>query len=71
MHVRPGVRGPGKEDQMKKKENTAFIAAVVFIVMVAVILVFNATAGGGFESSFLALALITKEAYSSLFLGVV
>ncbi len=65
---------------MKKRENTAFIAAVVFIVMVAVILVFNATAGGGFESSFwalvpplvaIALALITKEAYSSLFLGVV
>jgi len=65
---------------MKKRENTAFIAGVVFIVAVAVILVYNAVSATGFEGTFwalvpplvaIALALITKEAYSSLFLGVV
>ena len=65
---------------MKKRENTAFIAGVVFIVTVAVILVYNAVSAAGFEGTFwalvpplvaIALALITKEAYSSLFLGVV
>ena len=65
---------------MKKRENTAFIAGVVFIVAVAVILVYNAASATGFEGTFwalvpplvaIALALITKEAYSSLFLGVV
>ncbi len=65
---------------MKKRENTAFVAAVVFIVMVAIILVFNSVTGGNFTGTMwalvpplvaIALALITKEAYSSLFLGVI
>ena len=62
---------------MKKK--TTLIAAAVFVVMVAVILIVNAC-GVTFTTTFWALvpplvaivlALITKEAYSSLFVGVV
>ena len=62
---------------MKKK--SALIAAVIFVAMVAIILGVNA-AGVEFSSTFWALvpplvaivlALITKEAYSSLFIGIV
>jgi len=61
------------------KQKPSLIAAIVFIVMVAVIVISNA-AGVTFESTFwalippmvaIALALITKEAYSSLFVGIV
>ena len=62
---------------MKKK--SALIAAIIFVLMVALIVIVNAT-GGTFAGTFWALvppfvaiilALITKEAYSSLFIGVV
>lgn len=62
---------------MKKK--SALIAAIIFAVMVAIILIVNA-AGFTFSGTFWALvpplvaivlALITKEAYSSLFIGIV
>ena len=62
---------------MKKK--SALIAAIIFVAMVAIILCTNA-AGVTFTTSFWALvpplvaivlALITKEAYSSLFIGIV
>ena len=65
---------------MKNKKNTAVIAGLVFIVMVAVILAVNAAGAGNFAGTFwalvpplvaIALALITKEAYSSLFMGVI
>lgn len=65
---------------MKTKKNTAVIAGLVFIVMVAVILAVNAAGAGNFTGTFwalvpplvaIALALITKEAYSSLFMGVI
>lgn len=65
-----------------EKKNSALIAGVIFVLMVAVICIVNASAGGAytFAGSFWALvpplvaillALITKEAYSSLFVGVV
>lgn len=62
---------------MKKK--SALLAAIIFVAMVAIILGSNA-AGVSFGSTFWALvpplvaivlALITKEAYSSLFIGIV
>lgn len=62
---------------MKKK--STLIAAIIFVVMVALILIVNA-AGVTFTGTFWALvpplvaivlALITKEAYSSLFIGIV
>ncbi len=65
---------------MKKKKSTAVIACLVFVAMIALILVVNATGNGNFTGTFwalvpplvaIALALITKEAYSSLFMGVV
>lgn len=68
------------EKKMKKKENTALIAGIVFVVAAAVILIVNASGAGQFSGSFwalvpplvaIALALITKEAYSSLFMGVI
>ncbi len=68
------------EKKMKKKENTALIAGIVFVVAAAVILIVNASGAGQFAGSFwalvpplvaIALALITKEAYSSLFMGVI
>ena len=60
------------------KKRSSLIAASIFVIMVAVILIVNA-AGFTFESTFWALvpplvaivlALITKEAYSSLFIGI-
>ena len=65
---------------MKNKKNTTIIAGIVFVVAVAVILIVNASGAGNFAGSFwamvpplvaIALALITKEAYSSLFMGVI
>ncbi len=65
---------------MKTKKNTAVIAGLIFIVMVALILIVNAAGVGNFAGTFwalvpplvaIALALITKEAYSSLFMGIV
>lgn len=62
---------------MKKK--SSLLAAIIFVLMVVVIMIVNA-AGITFESTFWALvpplvaiilALITKEAYSSLFIGIV
>ncbi len=62
---------------MKKK--SALLAAVIFVLMVAIILIVNAN-GGSFGGTFwalvpplvaIALALITKEAYSSLFIGII
>lgn len=67
----------GGEIVMKKK--SALIAAIISVVMIAIILIVNAT-GFTFVGSFWALvpplvaivlALITKEAYSSLFIGIV
>lgn len=61
------------------KKNTTLIATAVFVIMTAVILIVNAT-GVVFGGTFWALvpplvaiilALITKEAYSSLFVGIV
>ncbi|MCR5830519.1 MAG: Na+/H+ antiporter NhaC family protein [Lachnospiraceae bacterium] len=65
-----------------EKKNSAVIAGVIFVLMVVVIGAVNATGGGAytFGGTFWALvpplvaillALITKEAYSSLFVGVV
>ncbi len=65
-----------------EKKNSAIIAAAIFALMVVVIYVVNASAGGAYQftGTFWALvpplvaiilALITKEAYSSLFVGVV
>lgn len=65
-----------------EKKNSALLAGVIFVVMVVLIGVVNASGGGefGFAGTFWALvpplvaivlALITKEAYSSLFIGVV
>jgi Na+/H+ antiporter NhaC len=68
------------EGKMKNKKNTTIIAGIVFVVAVAVILIVNASGAGNFAGSFwamvpplvaIALALITKEAYSSLFMGVI
>ena len=65
-----------------EKKNSAIIAGIIFVVMVVLVNVVNASAGGEyvFAGTFWALvpplvaiilALITKEAYSSLFVGVV
>ena len=66
---------------MKKRDTRAVItAAVIFIVMVAVICIVNATGHGNFTGTAwsvippvvaIVIALITKEAYSSLFIGIV
>lgn len=61
------------------KKNSALIAAIIFVAMVVLIAVVNGS-GVTFTSTFWALvpplvaiilALITKEAYSSLFIGIV
>ena len=66
-----------EEKIMKKK--SALVAAIIFVVMVAIIAIVNAN-GGNFAGTAWALvppfvaivlALITKEAYSSLFIGIV
>ena len=65
-----------------KKRNSALIAGIIFVLMVVIISVVNASADGAyaFAGTFWALvpplvaillALVTKEAYSSLFIGVV
>ena len=65
-----------------EKKNSALIAGVIFVLMVGLICAVNASCGGsyGFAESFwslvpplvaILLALITKEAYSSLFVGVI
>ena len=65
-----------------EKKRSAVIAGVIFVLMVIVVCTVNATGGGayGFGGTFWALvppliaiilALVTKEAYSSLFLGVI
>ena len=65
-----------------EKKNSALIAGIIFVLMVVLVSIVNATGGGeyAFAGSFWALvpplvaiilALITKEAYSSLFIGVV
>ena len=65
-----------------EKKNSALIAGIIFVLMVAVICIVNASGGGAypFAGSFwglvpplvaILLALITKEAYSALFVGVV
>ena len=65
-----------------EKKSSPIIAGLIFVVMVAVICIVNASGGGayGFAGTFWALvpplvaiilALITKEAYSSLFIGIV
>jgi len=64
-----------------KKERSAILAGIIFVIMVVIICIVNASGGGAyaFGGSFWALvpplvaiilALITKEAYSSLFVGV-
>ncbi len=61
------------------KKNKVLIAAIVFVAVTAVIAIVHGTGNGSFVGSAwallpplvsIALALITKEAYSSLFLGV-
>ena len=65
-----------------EKKNSAIIAGIIFVLMVAVICIVNASGGGAYQfaGSFwglvpplvaILLALITKEAYSSLFVGIV
>ena len=65
-----------------KKKNSALIAGIIFVVMIALISIVNVSGGGtyAFTGTFWALvpplvaiilALITKEAYSSLFIGIV
>ncbi|MCR4684964.1 MAG: Na+/H+ antiporter NhaC family protein [Lachnospiraceae bacterium] len=63
---------------MNKKSH--LLALLIFVVMVAVILIVNACGYGNFSGTFWALvppltaiilALITKEVYSSLFIGIV
>ncbi len=65
---------------MKKNKNTSLIAGLVFVVVAILILACGIGGGVTFEGTFwalvpplvaIALALITKEAYSSLFMGVV
>jgi len=64
---------------MKKKNNSTLIAAIVFVAVIALVVIVNAVSG---ENAFtgtawalippfvaIALALITKEVYSSLFIG--
>ena len=64
------------------KKNSAVVAGIIFVLMIALICIVNASAGGAyaFAGSFwglvpplvaILLALVTKEAYSSLFVGVV
>ena len=65
-----------------EKKNSAIIAGIIFVVMIVLICIVNASGGGAYEfaGSFWALvppivaillALVTKEAYSALFVGVV
>ena len=64
-----------------KKQNSAITAGIIFVLMVVIICIVNSAAGGyAFGGTFWALvpplvaivlALVTKEAYSSLFVGVV
>lgn len=64
-----------------EKKKSALLAAVIFVLMIAIILIVNGANGGyNFAGSFWALvpplvaiilALITKEAYSSLFIGII
>ena len=65
-----------------EKKKSAMLAGIIFVLMVAIIYGVNVSQGGeyGFAGTFWALvpplvaiilALITKEAYSSLFVGVV
>ena len=63
---------------MKKK--STLVAALIFVAMIAIILIVNATGNGNFAGTFWALvppltaivlALITKEVYSSLFIGII
>lgn len=63
-----------------KKSNSALLAGIIFVVMVVIIGIVNAAGITAFEATFWALvpplvaiilALITKEAYSSLFVGIV
>lgn len=63
-----------------KKKNSAVLAGIIFVVMVILIGIVSAGGAFSFEGTFWALvpplvaivlALITKEAYSSLFVGVV
>ncbi len=65
-----------------EKKNSALIAGIIFVLVVAVICIVNASGGGAypFAGSFwglvpplvaILLALITKEAYSALFVGIV
>ncbi len=65
---------------MKNKKKASVIAGVVFLAAVVIILAVNASGAGEFTGTFwalvpplvaIALALITKEAYSSLFMGVI
>ncbi len=65
---------------MRNKKNTSVIAGIVFVAVAVLIVAVNATGTGNFAGTFwalvpplvaIALALITKEAYSSLFMGVV
>ena len=61
------------------KKQSTLVAGIIFVIMVAIIIICNAS-GVTFVSTFWALvpplvaivlALITKEAYSSLFIGIV
>ena len=65
-----------------EKKNSAIFAGIIFVVMIVLICIVNASGGGAYEfaGSFWALvppivaillALLTKEAYSALFVGVV
>ena len=63
-----------------EKKNSAVFAGIIFVVMVVLIGIVSAGGAFSFEGTFWALvpplvaivlALITKEAYSSLFVGVV
>ncbi len=62
-----------------KKKNNVLIATIVFIAVVIIVAIVNAVSAKGFTGTAwallppfvaIALALITKEAYSSLFIGV-
>jgi Na+/H+ antiporter NhaC len=63
-----------------EKKSSALIAGIIFVVMVVLIGIVSAGGAFSFEATFWALvpplvaivlALITKEAYSSLFVGVI
>ena len=71
------MKGIRREIYMKKQ--STLVAGIIFVIMVAIIIICNAS-GVTFVSTFWALvpplvaivlALITKEAYSSLFIGIV